>query len=85
MKKKIIYFSLILAFIITWIWAAVEPLHYADWVLENVLVFLFMLLILLTGRMFEFSILSYVFMTIFMILHVTLTLKYLGDLHWVNG
>ena len=70
MKKKIIYFILAFSFTITWIWAAIEPLHYADWVLENVLVLLFIVLIFFTGRLFEFSILSYVFMTIFMILHV---------------
>ena len=70
MSKKIIYFILLLSFTITWIWAAIEPLHYADWVLENILVFVFILLILLTGRMFEFSVFSYVLMTIFMILHV---------------
>ncbi|HIP52077.1 MAG TPA: DUF2238 domain-containing protein, partial [Campylobacterales bacterium] len=70
MSKKIIYFILLLSFSITWIWAAIEPLHYADWVLENILVFIFIMLILLTGRMFELSLLSYVLMTIFMILHV---------------
>ncbi|CAA6825904.1 MAG: Unknown protein [uncultured Sulfurovum sp.] len=70
MKKKIVYFILLFSFGITWIWAAIEPLHYADWVLENVLVLLFMILILLTGRMFEFSLFSYVLMTFFMILHV---------------
>ena len=70
MKKKIIYFILAFSFTITWIWAAIEPLHYADWVLENVLVLLFIILIFFTGKLFEFSIFSYVVMTIFMILHV---------------
>ncbi|CAA6805447.1 MAG: Unknown protein [uncultured Sulfurovum sp.] len=70
MKKRIIYFILAISFTITWIWAAIEPLHYADWVLENVLVVLFIILILFTAKVFEFSILSYVLMTIFMILHI---------------
>ncbi|CAA6816558.1 MAG: FIG00761799: membrane protein [uncultured Sulfurovum sp.] len=70
MKKKVIYFILLFLFSITWIWAAIEPLYYDDWVLENILVLLFIVLILLTGRLFEFSIVSYVFMTTFMVLHV---------------
>ena len=70
MKKKVIYFILLFLFSITWIWAAIEPLHYDDWVLENILVFLFIVLIFFTARLFEFSIFSYVLMTAFMILHV---------------
>jgi len=70
MGKKITYYFLALAFIGTWIWAAIEPLHFSDWVLENVLVGLFILLILLTSRMFQFSLFSYVLMTVFMILHI---------------
>jgi len=70
MSKKITYYILALSFVVAWIWAAIEPLHYADWVLENVLVGLFILLILLTSRMFQFSLVSYVFMTLFMILHI---------------
>ena len=70
MKNKIIYLLLALSFTLTWIWAAIEPLHHADWVLENILVGLFILLILFTTRIFKFSLFSYVLMTIFMILHV---------------
>jgi putative membrane protein len=70
MGKKITYYFLALAFIGTWIWAAIDPLHFSDWVLENVLVGLFILLILLTSRIFQFSLFSYVLMTIFMILHI---------------
>ena len=70
MGKKITYYFLALAFIGTWIWAAIEPLHFSDWVLENVLVGLFILLILLTSRIFQFSLFSYVLMTVFMILHI---------------
>lgn len=70
MKNKIIYLLLVLSFTLTWIWAAIEPLHYEDWVLENILVGLFIVLILFTTRIFKFSLFSYVLMTIFMILHV---------------
>ena len=70
MKKKIIYLILVLSFTVTWIWAAIEPWHFEDWVLENVLVFFFIVLILFSSRLFEFSVTSYVLMTIFMILHI---------------
>ena len=55
---------------VAWVWAAIEPLHYDDWLLENILVFVLIVLIFFTGRYFEFSIISYTFITIFMILHV---------------
>ena len=70
MYKKISYIVLALAFTLTWIWAAIEPIHYADWVLENILVGIFIGLILVSSRFFKFSLISYVFMTIFMILHI---------------
>lgn len=70
MKKKIAYFVLSLAFIITWLWAAYKPLYFHDWLLENILVFIFVPIIYLTGRYFQFSLFSYTLITIFMILHV---------------
>ena len=70
MSKKIPYILLALAFTVAWVWAAIEPVHYADWVLENILVGIFIVLILAFSRLFQFSLLSYVFMTIFMILHI---------------
>ena len=70
MAKKAIYIVLGSLFLITWIWAAIEPLHYTDWVLENILVVITVPLLLWTARSFEFSILSYVFITFFLILHV---------------
>jgi len=70
MNKRVIYTILTLLFTLTWVWAAIEPLDYDDWLLENILVFILIALIFFTGRYFEFSILSYTFITIFMILHV---------------
>jgi putative membrane protein len=70
MSKKIIYTVLTLSFVVAWVWAAINPLDYDDWLLENILVFILIALIFFTGRYFEFSILSYTFITIFMILHV---------------
>ena len=70
MTKRIIYSTMVLLFVVAWIWAAIEPIHYDDWLLENILVFIFIPIIFFTGRYFEFSIISYGFITLFMILHV---------------
>ena len=61
---------LLLAFAAVWIWAAIEPKFPHDWLLENYLVFLFVPVILLTGRHFRLSDLSYTLITVFMCLHV---------------
>ncbi len=70
MKRKIAYIILSLLFLATWVWAAYEPKHFDDWLLENILVFIFVPIIYLTGRYFQLSLLSYTLITIFMMLHV---------------
>ena len=45
--------SLVLVFVVVWIWAAIRPLHPRDWLLENLLVFFFVPLILASGRYFR--------------------------------
>ena len=62
--------SLILVFVIVWVWAAIKPKYPHDWLLENYLVFIFVPLILLLGRYFRLSNVSYTMITIFMVLHV---------------
>ncbi len=62
--------GLLAAFLAAWTWAAIDPLFRHDWLLENYLVFLFVPLILVTGRYFRLSDLSYTLITLFMILHV---------------
>lgn len=57
-------------FAAVWVWAAIDPLYPHDWLLENYLVFIFVPLIVLTGRYFRLSNLSYTLMTLFMLLHV---------------
>jgi len=69
-KEKTAYIILSLLFLATWIWAAYEPKHFDDWLLENILVFIFVPVIYLLGRYFRLSLLSYVLITTFMILHV---------------
>lgn len=60
---------LIMVYVAVWILAAINPLHPDDWLLENVLVFVFVPLLVLTYSRFPLSDLSYVLITIFMILH----------------
>lgn len=67
MKYKLFLF---LAFVAVWVWAAWNPLFRHDWLLENYLVFVFVPIILLFGRYFKLSNLSYTLITAFMILHV---------------
>jgi putative membrane protein len=67
MKYKIFLF---VAFVIAWTWAAINPLYPHDWLLENYLVFIFVPLILITGRYFNLSNVSYTLITLFMIMHV---------------
>src|SRR3989344_5267196 len=64
---KILLFT---CFILVWAWAAYKPLHPADWLLENYLVFIFVPILLITARWFRLSNISYTLITIFMILHV---------------
>lgn len=65
------YYLLLLAlFLVVWTWAAINPKHPPDWFLENLLVFFFVPIVLLTGRYFRLSAVSYTVITIFMCLHV---------------
>jgi putative membrane protein len=66
-KYKIFLF---LVFLAVWIWAAIDPLYRDGWLLENLLVFIFVPIIILAGFYFKLSNLSYTLITIFMILHV---------------
>ncbi len=61
---------LLLSFVVVWIWAAINPLFPHDWLLENYLVFIFVPIIIITGRWLKLSNVSYTLITIFMILHV---------------
>lgn len=61
---------LISAFVIIWIWAAINPIYPHDWLLENYLVFISIPVIFILGRYFKISDISYSLITMFMILHV---------------
>jgi putative membrane protein len=60
---------LMAAYLFVWIIAAIEPSYFTDWVLENLLVFGFLGVLVLTYRAFPLSDLSYMLITAFMILH----------------
>jgi len=62
--------TLTILFAITWIWAAINPLHPEDWILENILVILFVPFVFWVSRYFLFSNTAYILVTLFMILHV---------------
>jgi putative membrane protein len=61
---------LLAAFLLVWVWAAVRPLYFDGWLLENYLVFIFVPLIIISGFYFRLSNVSYTLLTLFMILHV---------------
>ncbi len=67
MKYKLFLFAVFLAF---WGWAAYHPYDVHDWLLENYLVFLWVPIIIISGRYFKLSNVSYTLITIFMCLHV---------------
>src|SRR4030095_1834494 len=61
---------LLILFVAVWVWAAINPSYRHDWLLETYLVFIFVPIILVTGRYFRLSDTSYTLITLFMVLHV---------------
>ncbi|OGS43053.1 MAG: hypothetical protein A2539_02535 [Elusimicrobia bacterium RIFOXYD2_FULL_34_15] len=61
---------LVITFITVWIWAAIRPKYPHDWLLENILVFVFVPVIFLMSRYFKLSNLSYTLLTLFFIFHL---------------
>ena len=65
------YYKILLAvFAVVWTWAAIAPLDRGAWVLENLLVVVFVPLFLAAARYFRLSDLSYGLVTLFTVLHV---------------
>lgn len=54
---------------VVWVWAAINPVYPDDWLLENVLAVLGVAFFILTYKSFPLSNLSYIPLTIFMMLH----------------
>lgn len=56
--------------LLLWLVTAIEPFNRRDWLLENLLVFFYCGLLLVTYRRFRFSQRSYLLFTLFMSLHL---------------
>lgn len=56
--------------VVIWIIAAIKPLYPRDWLLENLLVFIWCGLLIFTYRRFQFSNLSYGLFIVFLSLHL---------------
>lgn len=56
-------------YLLLWIVLAISPVDRQDWLLENILAMVSVTLLIVTYRRFQFSDLSYVLITLFMILH----------------
>jgi putative membrane protein len=56
--------------VVLWIITAINPLYPSDWLLENLLVFIYAILLTVTYRRFAFSNLSYGLFTLFLSLHL---------------
>ncbi len=61
---------LLALFAITWVLAAINPVDFNTWLVENILVVLFAIVLVLLARYFKLSDVSYTFITIFLILHL---------------
>jgi putative membrane protein len=59
----------LIAYSIVWVLAAINPVYPDDWLLENVLAIIGVAFFVITYRAFPLSNLSYIPLTIFMILH----------------
>lgn len=62
--------GLVLWLVVLWSITAIDPLYPRDWLLENLLVFVYAALLVFTYRYFAFSNLSYALFTLFLSLHL---------------
>ena len=62
--------ALVLWLLALWVITAIEPLYPRDWLIENLLVFIYVALLVLTYRRFQFSNFSYALFSVFLSLHL---------------
>ncbi|MDD5406108.1 MAG: DUF2238 domain-containing protein [Sulfurovaceae bacterium] len=60
---------LLVIFCVVWIIAAISPISRKDWLLENVLVFIILLVLSMTYKKFTFSNFSYTLIAVFLVIH----------------
>jgi len=60
---------LLIVFAAWWVWWAIKPWFFSDWVIENILTVLFILMLVLTRDSFRLSNLSYSLLFVFLLFH----------------
>jgi putative membrane protein len=69
-RSNLLLQGLILWLVVLWVITAIEPFNRRDWFLENLLVFIYTALLVVTYRRFAFSNLSYMLFGVFISLHL---------------
>lgn len=69
MSLKKIKISLFFVYLSIWVYLAIDPLFFDDWLLENLLVFVAVPLILIFDKKYSFSLESSIYLFVFMSLH----------------
>lgn len=69
-RKNYLLQGLIAWLLVLWVITAIEPFNRRDWLLENLLVFIYAALLIATYRRFTFSNLSYMLFGVFISLHL---------------
>lgn len=67
--RRVVPALCLLVFAVVWVWAAIKPVYPADWLLETILPVLGVTFFVFTYRSFPLSNLSYIPLTVFMVLH----------------
>lgn len=67
--RRVVPAVCLISYACVWVAMAINPVYPADWLLENILALLGVALFIFTYRTFPLSNLSYIPLTIFMILH----------------
>jgi putative membrane protein len=62
--------GLIIWLLVLWVITAIKPLYPMDWLIENILVFIYSALLIFTYHRFQFSNTSYALFTLFLTLHL---------------
>lgn len=68
-SKHYLISTLIILYLIVWIWAAWDPVDRFVWFLENILIFIFFFVFIPMHRKYTFSMTSYLFIFLFLTLH----------------
>ena len=84
LKKINLPESLLIIFLIAWIFFAIDPLYRFDWVLENIVIFLGLPIVIFSYFKFRLSNFSYFLIFLFAILHIMAAHYTYGSTPWGN-